>query len=124
MSTGWPWLMFSVMAFTMFAAWHTVAEAVAGSGISGGRWPLHLNTVSEVLEKYAEKLIRSLTSLGSVANLNSYSLGCADTDTSRKNESGSISEETGGSDFPETLTECLCMILEVCLVFLFQNCSC
>ena len=124
MSTGWPWLTFSVMAFTMFAAWRIVAGAVTGSVKSGGRWLLCLNTVSEVLEKYAEKLIRSLTSLGSVANFNSYSLGCAGKDTSRKNESGSISEETGGSDFLETLAEYLCMILEVCLVFLFQNCSC
>ena len=57
---------------------------------------------SEVLEKYAEKLIRSLTSSGSVANFNSHSLGHADADPSRKNESGSMSEQTGGSGFPET----------------------
>ena len=45
------------MAFTMFAVWRTVAGSVTGSVISGIRWLLVLNTVSEVLEKYAEKLI-------------------------------------------------------------------
>ena len=39
-------------------------------------------------------------SSGSVANFNSHLLGCADADPSRKNESGSMSEETG---FPKTV---------------------
>ena len=103
MTTGWPGLAFSVMDFTMFAAWRTVAGAVTGSVISGRRWLLVLNIVSKVLEKYAEKLIQSLTSSDSVANFNSHSLGCADADPSRKNESGSISEQTGGSGFPKTV---------------------
>ena len=46
------------MDFTMFGAWRTVAGAVTGSVISGRRWLLVLNTVSEVLEKHPEKLIR------------------------------------------------------------------
>ena len=103
MSTGWPGLTFSVMAFTMFAAWRTVGVAVTGCVISGRRWMLVLNTVSKVLEKNAEKLIQSLTSSGSVANFNSHSLRCKDADPSRKNESGSVSKETGGSGFPETV---------------------
>ena len=103
MSTGWPGLTFSVMAFTMFGAWHTVAVTVTGCVISGRRWLLVLNTVSKVLEKYAEKLIQFLTSSGSVANFNSHSLGCNDADPSRKNESGSMSEGPGGSGFPETV---------------------
>ena len=103
MTTGWSGLTISVMAFTMFAAWRTVAGAVTSSVISGRRWLLVLNTVSEVLEKYAEKLVQSLTSLGSVANFNSHSFGCADADPSRKNESALMSEETGGSGFPETV---------------------
>ena len=37
MTTGWPGLTFSVMAFTMFAAWRTVAVAVTSSAISGRR---------------------------------------------------------------------------------------
>ena len=60
---------------------------------------LILNTVSEILEKYVEKFIRSLTSSGSGTNFNSHSLGCVDADPSRKNKSGSMSEETGGYDF-------------------------
>ena len=103
MTTGWPGLTFSVIAFTMFAVWRTVALAVTGSVISGRRWLLVVNTVPEVLEKYAEKLIWSLRSSGSVANFNSHSLGCVDADPFRKNESGSISEETGGYGFLETV---------------------
>ena len=57
MTTGWPGLMFSVMAFTMFAVLRTVAGAVTGSVINGRRWLLVLNTVSEVLEKFSKKLI-------------------------------------------------------------------
>ena len=57
MTTGWPGLAFSMMAFTMFAVWRTVTGAVPGSVISGRRWLLVLNTVSQILEKYAEKLI-------------------------------------------------------------------
>ena len=57
MTTGWPGLAFSMVAFTMFAVWRTVTGAVPGSVISGRRWLLVLNTVSQVLEKYAEKLI-------------------------------------------------------------------
>ena len=52
--------------------------------------------------KYAKKLIRCLTSSGSAANFNSHSLGCTDKDPSKKNEYGSMSEETGGSGFSET----------------------
>ena len=103
MTTGWAELTFSVMDFTMLAAWCTVAGAFTGSVISGIRWLLVLNTVSYVLEKYPKKLIRSLTSSVSVANFNSHSLGSADADPSRKNESGSMSEETGGFSFPKTV---------------------
>ena len=103
MSTGWPGLTFSVMAFTMFGAWRTVAVAVTGCGISGRRWLLVINTASKVLEKYAKKLFQSLTSSGSVANFNSHSLWCKDADPSKKKESGSMSEETVGSGFPETV---------------------
>ena len=92
-----------MIAFTMFAVWHTVAGAVTGSVICGRRWLLGLNTVSEILEKYAEKLIWSLRSSGSVANFNSHSLRCAVADPSRKNKSGSMSEETGSSGFPKTV---------------------
>ena len=102
-ATGWPGLTFTVMVFTLFAVWRTVAGAVTGSVISDKRWLLALNTVSEVLEKYAQKLIWLLRSSGSVTNYNSHLLGCADADPSRKNESGSMSEETGGSGFPETV---------------------
>ena len=42
-------------------------------------------------------------SSGSVANFNSQSLGCADADPSRKNKSGSMSQETGGLAFLETV---------------------
>ena len=94
MTTGWPGLTFSVMAFNMFAAWCTIAGAFTGSC---------LKHCIEVLKKYAEKLIRSLTSSGSVDNFYSHSLGCADLDPSRKNKSGSMSEETGGSGFPKTI---------------------
>ena len=62
MTTGWPGLTFSVMPFTMFAGWRTVAVAVTGSVISDRRWLLVLNTVFEFLEKYTEKFIRYLTS--------------------------------------------------------------
>ena len=97
-TTSWPGLNFSVMAFVMFAA-----GSVTGSVISSRKRLLVLNNVSEVLEKYTEKLIWSLTSSGSFANFNSYSLVCADADPSRKNKSVSMSEETGAFGFPETV---------------------
>ena len=97
-TTSWPGLNFSVMAFVMFAA-----GSVTGSVISSRKRLLVLNNVSEVLEKYTEKLIWSFTSSGSFANFNSYSLVCADADPSRKNKSVSMSEETGVFGFPETV---------------------
>ena len=97
-TTSWPGLNFSVMAFVMFAA-----GSVTGSVISSRKRLLVLNNVSEVLEKFTEKLIWSLTSSGSFVNFNSYSLVCADADPSRKNKSVSMSEETGVFGFPETV---------------------
>ena len=117
-TTSWPGLNFSVMAFVMFAA-----GSVTGSVVSSRKRLLVLNNVSEVLEKYNEKLIWSLTSSGSFANFNSYSLVCADADPSRKNKSVSMSEETGVLVFPKLSAEYLCIILKVCLVFFIQNCS-
>ena len=57
MTSGWPGLAFSVMALTMLAAWRTEAGAITGSVISRRRWLLVLNAVSEILEKYPERLI-------------------------------------------------------------------
>ena len=103
MTTGWPGLTFQVMAFAMSAVWCAVARPIFGSVKSGWKWLLVSDIVSDVLEKYAGKLIWYLMSSGSVANFNSQSLGCADADPSRKNESGSMSEETGNLGFLETV---------------------
>ena len=115
----WPGLTFSVMAFTIFAAWHTVAGAVTGSIKNGRRWLLVLNTISEVLEKYTEKPIRSMTSSGQSPILPAISQGVQmQIHPGRTN----LDQKLVVLVFPNLLAEYLSMILEVCLVFFFQNC--
>ena len=97
------------------------SSGVVTSSVISSRWLLVLNNVSKVLEKYAGKLIWSLSSSGSGISFNSHLLGCADADPSWKDESGSMSEERGGSGFLKLLAKCLCMILDFCLIFFFQN---